>query len=235
MLDKSKVLLFIKFRLGYPHVVLELSDDDMWDYIRMFTLDEFSKYKPDTQEMTLNLKDSENKTDDQRVFLIHEPDGCRILNVSDVIYPEADLWVMGYPYQAELASYSSIASDVQAVEQAETVEQFSRMNPSFNFYEPNRLRLYRSMLPDKVIIRYERVQPESLMYINPEYEPEFLYLCLADIMTICGNIRTKYSSMSTPFGEIQINGDFVNGGEQLKSNVTARLETLWPNKAIYVG
>ncbi len=235
MLNKSKVIYFVKARLGFPHVAIELSDEDIWDYIKMFTLDEFSKYKPDVHEMILNLRDPNNRTPDVKVFLLHEPDGCRIMNVVTVIYPESDLWVQGYPYQAPLTSYGALPNDVLAAEQAETTEQFSRMNPSFNFTEPNRLRLYRSLLPERVVVRYERVQPDNLMYINSEYEPEFLYLCLADIMTLCGNIRSKYSNLSTPFGEIPINGDMVSAGEQLKSNVISRLETLWPNVAIYVG
>lgn len=235
MLSRSKVLYFIKQRLGYPHVAIELDDDEMWNYIRMFTLDEFSKYLPDTQEMVLNTKDPNNKTSDDFVFLLHEPEGCRIMNVAEVILPQMNLWVNGYPYQGPLVSYESLPTSVQQVEEAETIQQFSNSGLSWHFYNPNRLRINVSMMPNKLVVRYNRVQPESLFYINPEFEPEFLHMCLGDIMTICGNIRTKYTNLSTPFGDIPINGDMASAGEQLKSNVTSRLELMPPNCLISIG
>ena len=235
LLSRSKVIYFIKQKLGFPHVAIELSDDQMWDYIKNFTIVEFSKYRPDVQEMVLNTKDPKNKTHDDFVFLLHEPEGAQILNVVEVIRSQTSLFIMGYPYQGPLTSYDALPSNVAAAEQAETTEQFSNNLLNWLFMPPNRLRINVSMLPNKVVVRYSRVQPESLYYVPAEYEPEFLYLCLSDIMNICGNIRGKYSNLSTPFGDIPISGDLASAAENLKSNVISRLEQLPPNCFIHVG
>ena len=80
MLSKQKVIFFVKQRLGYPNVTIEKSDEDIWEYIRNFSLMEFSKYVPDYQEMTLDCTDPDNKTDDENMFLLHEPEGAQIMD-----------------------------------------------------------------------------------------------------------------------------------------------------------
>lgn len=138
------------------------------------------------------------------------------------------------PYQAPITSYESLPNDVQAVDREKTVEHFSKAGLSWRFFPPNRLRINMGMRPDKLKIMYYRAQPESLYYIPYQYESEFLYLCLADIMTIIGNIRVKYTTLTTPFGEVPVNGDIAQLGNDLKDKVIQRLELLPPNALIYV-
>ena len=234
MLSKQKVIFFVKQRLGYPNVTIEKSDDDMWEYIRNFSIMEFSKYVPDYQEMTLDCNDVDNKTDDENMFLLHEPEGAQIMDIVDIPMPWNNAFINGWEYQAPLASYDSLTSYAQSVEREKTVEHFSKAGLSWRFFPPNRLRINMSMRPDKLKIMYYRAQPESLYYIPYQYESEFLFLCLADIMTIIGNIRLKYSTLTTPFGEIPVSGDIANTGNELKNQVIQRLETLPPNALIYV-
>ena len=234
MLSKQKVIFFIKQRLGYPNVTIEKTDEDMWEYIRNFSIMEFSKYVPDYQEMILDCKDEENKTSDENMFLLHEPEGAQIMDIVDIPMPFNNMLVNGWPYQAPITGYESLTSDVQAVDRSKTTEHFSKSGMSWRFFPPNRLRINMSMRPDKLKIMYYRAQPESLYYIPYQYESEFLYLCLADIMTIMGNIRTKYTTLTTPFGEIPVNGDIAQLGNDLKDKVIQRLELLPPNALIYV-
>ena len=234
MLSKQKVLFFIKQRLGYPNVTIEKTDEDMWEYIRNFSIMEFSKYVPDYQEMILDCNDEENKTDDKNLFLLHEPEGAQIMDIVDIPMPFTNMLVNGWPYQAPITGYESLANDVQAVDKSKTVEHFSLAGLSWRFFPPNRLRINMGMRPDKLKIMYYRAQPESLYYIPYQYESEFLYLCLADIMTIIGNIRVKYTTLTTPFGEIPVNGDIAQLGNDLKDKVIQRLELLPPNTLIYV-
>ena len=234
MLSKQKVIFFIKQRLGYPNVTIEKSDEDMWEYIRNFSIMEFSKYVPDYQEMELDCNDPNNKTEDENMFLLHEPEGAQIMDIVDIPLPFNNLMINGWQYQAPIAAYDSLTDYAQSVEREKTVEHFSKAGLSWRFLPPNRLRINVSMRPDKLKIMYNRAQPESLYYIPYQYESEFLYLCLADIMTIIGNIRLKYSTLTTPFGEIPVSGDIANTGNELKNQVIQRLELLPPNTLIFV-
>jgi len=53
-------------------------------------------------------------------------------------------------------------------------------------------------------------------------------------MTICGNIRNKYQTITTPFGDIPLNADIRDRAETLEQNVIAKLESLPPNILIDV-
>jgi hypothetical protein len=234
VLSKQKVIFFIKQRLGYPNVTIEKTDDDMWEYIRNFSIMEFSKYVPDYQEMVLDCQDEENKTADENMFLLHEPEGAQIMDIVYIPMPFTNMLINGWPYQAPITGYEQLPTDVQAVDRSKTIEHFSKAGMSWRFFPPNRLRINMGMRPDKLKIQYYRAQPESLYYIPYQYESEFLYLCLADIMTIIGNIRVKYTTLTTPFGEIPVNGDIAQLGNDLKDKVIQRLELLPPNALIYV-
>ena len=55
MLNDGKVLSYVKQNLGFPFMFIELTDDQMLDYIREFTVSEFSYYFPDTNTIGYNL------------------------------------------------------------------------------------------------------------------------------------------------------------------------------------
>lgn len=95
MLSKQKVIFFIKQRLGYPNVTIEKTDEDMWEYIRNFSIMEFSKYVPDYQELILDCQDEENKTADDSMFLLHEPEGAQIIDIVDIPMPFNNMLVNG--------------------------------------------------------------------------------------------------------------------------------------------
>ena len=62
MLSMPKVINFVKKKLGFPHVVIELSDSEIEEQIIFSTLNEFSKYLPHTNELVLDTMKAENKT-----------------------------------------------------------------------------------------------------------------------------------------------------------------------------
>ena len=238
MLSMSKVLYYIKTMLGHPHVVIEKSDAEMEMHIKLFALNEFSKYIPSIHELplrrgdpTVRIKDNEN------TYILKDPDGCDILNVVAVLQEESSMFLYGYPWFAEINSIDNVATQLLMVDEAETREMFSRGHMTFNFMPPNKVRIYPAVDDsyDKFLIRYERVQPETLSEIPPEFQQEFLTLCLADVMIMCGNIRNKYQNISTPFGEIPLNAELGSKGEEIKTNILTELRKQPPNILLDIG
>lgn len=235
MLTQQKVLAFVKRKLGYPNVIIELSDETILEHMEMFTLTEFSKYIPDDEELVLDTELAENKTEQSNVFYLHDRDECDILSVSDVIFPHETLYLINYPYVAPITQLPEVPNQLLQMLNAENAEQFSNMLSSFEFWEPNRLRIYCSMIPSKLVVRYQRVHPATLESIPVEYQPEFQYLLLADVMSMCGGIRNKYASISTPFGDVQLGADLGSAGDALKEKILDKLDASPPNAILFVG
>lgn len=236
MLNKSDVINYIKTNLGFPHVTIEKSDQQFWDYARMYTLREFSLYVPDWNEIVMKMNDPKIKTDVKNIFLIRDPDGCNIHNVAAVVSQEQDTLMHGSPYQSIYQNFMGLESMLTSLEQGETAEHFSRSEPIYEFIVPNKLRLWHgSTMPSYVVCRYERSQPESLEKIPYEREIDFLELCLADAMIILGNIRQKYRELTTSFGSIPISDDIYNKGTEKKNLIIEKLKALPPNVILEIG
>lgn len=235
MLSMPKVINFVKKKLGFPHVVIELSDSEIEEQIIFSTLNEFSKYLPHTNELVLDTMKAENKTVQENVFYLHDEDECDIIGVSEVIFPETILFLQGYPFYGPITTIDEVPSMLINVLNAENAEQFSKTSLIFEYMVPNKLRIFHSMIPDKFVVRYQRVHPETLHTIPTEHQMEFQYLALADTMQICGHIRNKYTNISTPFGDIPLGTDVASAGDALKDKVIEKLETLPPNVIFHIG
>jgi len=237
MLSEQKVLFYVKDTLGYPHVNIEKSDESIMTYIKMFTIPEFSKYIPNKAIMKLDTSLPEVKTNMEDIFYVQDPDGCDVLTVEAVIQSESSLLMHSYPYVSPFTSYESLPDMVLTINEAETAAMFSRSEIAITFYPPNKLRIANSesMGGEEYLLRYERSHKETFETIPVEFQPEFLTMCLADTMINCGNIRNKYGSIATPFGEIPINAELGNQGRELKTAVLDKLKEQPPNTLIYVG
>ena len=236
MLTMPKVLRYVKRKLGYPHVAIEKSDDDIQMDIEMFVLNEFSKYVPEQAELRVDLTNIDNQVvGSDNIFYIFDPDGLDIISVEDVI-PSADLYYLnGYPFTAPFTGIDATVSTVIAMENAENAEQFSNTYFTFEFMPPNKVRIYCGMIPEVVMVKYERVHGPSLMSIPAEYENEFLCLCLADTMEDMGSVRNKYQTITTPFGDIPLNADLGASARDLKERVITVLKELPSNTLIEIG
>jgi hypothetical protein len=231
----SKAVYFIKRQLGFPNVGIELYDEDIEMEIKMFVIPEFSKYVPHLNELLIDTTNPETHTDQSNVYYIFDPDGRSILNILRVIPDESDLMFHNYPYTQPYANTDMVTQYVQDIENAETTMKFTGASKTFTFIQPNKIRIFPQQIEaSPFIIRYEREHKEDLSTIPFEYETDFLYLALAHIMIICGNIRNKYQAITTPFGDVPLNADIRERGDTIKQSVIDKLNQLPPNILIDV-
>lgn len=235
MLTVPKVINYVKRRLGFPHVIIELSDLEIEEQMLFNSLVEFSKYLPDTAEITLKTTDKRVRTSQENVFLIHDPDECDIIGVSDVVFPQHSMFMQGYPFYSPITTIDQVPEQLIQILNAENAENFSKTKLVFDFMLPNKLRVYHAMIPDAFVVRYQRVHPETLNTIPVDHQLTFQNLVLADIMLICGNIRNKYSTISTPFGDVPLGTELGAAGEALKDKIIQHLEALPPNVIFHIG
>jgi hypothetical protein len=226
MLSQDRVLEYVKTNLGHPFTFIELTDEQIMNYITTFTLREWSQYFPQKVKISLNLSTAITPPNIPNEFYLEEKDGLEILNVVNVIFPSSNLLVHGHQPLGPL-SHGDIREWALSTAMAMDLKQFSSFDYTFEFTHPNLLRI--SPIPTLgnsiVTVEYERIQPEDLSGIPNEFQVLFSEMALADTMIYLGRIRKKYGdgNLTTPFGTIPINAEIFDEGKDKKREITEKL------------
>ena len=239
MLNQNKVLKYIKMHLGFPFQQLELEDTQIVEYFTEYTLNEFSFYIPDKHKLNLNFFNCDTKVPNvQNEYYLEEPDGLEILNVIDIYFNSGQYLITGHPpFGAEFSM--GLEEWAFAVETSMMKNMFSSYNPTFEFRQPNIIRISpASSINSSCLVEYERIHPKDLRRIPADFHILFCDFALADIMIMLGRVRKKYAdgNLRTPFGEIPLGADIFDEGTSKKQALIERLERLsLPNIVIDHG
>jgi len=221
MLNDGKVLSFVKQNLGFPFMFIELTDDQILDYIKEFTVKEFSYYFPDTNTIGYNLGVESNRV----------PGKANEFSTSSYM-------MFGHPPLGPV-SLGELGNWALSVETAGWIKQFSSWDYTHEFKHPNIVRI--SPTPNSegwIAIEYERMQPDDFSKIPNDLQHHFLELCLADIMIVVGRARARYAdgNIKTPYGEVPLMGNIFQEGQDKKKEVLDKLTSgSLPNVSIDIG
>lgn len=98
---------------------------------------------------------------------------------------------------------------------------------TWKFDRPNRIQLTRGISsysdPLEFIVEYgaAHISPDT---IDSGLWQEFLDMCVAYLLIKVGKIRKKFNSVTTPFGQLELNADeMIQEGNLLKQSVLDRL------------
>lgn len=227
MLNQQRVLDYVKRNLGFPFQPLELSDEEILEYITEHTLREFSYYIPEKKRVGVNLNVESNQVPGRsNEYYISEPQGLEILNIIDVYFSEGNSILLGHP-PIGVVSHGELREWALAVETSQTTKLFSDYDYTFEFIHPNKFRL--SPLPRneaQVTVEYERIQHPDLGGIPNEFQVLFEEFALADIMIVIGRIRKRYGegALRTPFGEIPLSPGIFDEGKEKKRELIDKFE-----------
>jgi len=235
MLNTARVLRYVKANLGFSFQKLELTDTEILDYIKEFSLRTFSKYCPQKKKIGLNPNATATKNPlIPNEFYIEDPDSLEILNVVEVYTEVGNDLVFGHPVVGVFC-YDSLPQFTLQVNEARSARLFSIYDYTFEFNPPNNLRI--SPAPQGwVTIEYERIHAANLSTVPTDLQEEFLKLSLADIKIVLGGIRKKYGGqLSTPFGNIPLDIDILTEGKEERREVIEQLNKIVPNVVIDIG
>lgn len=236
MLTDSKVLQYIKDELGWPFTEVELADQDILRRTKTQTLTSyFSPYVPVYKYLRINTSDSTYTTENSNRFRIVDPDDAGILSVFDVITENEvvkSLTILG----SQGCSYSEIPSWYSAYQQRQTAFLTTNWYQIFEFEHPFYLSIRPSMtIPTDILVCYE-AQHTCFETIPTYREAEFLDLATARIKMNIGAIRSKYASLETQFGNINLNWETIKSdGKELWDATIERLKKIAPRVMIDIG
>jgi len=238
MLNTSRVLDYIKSGLGFPFVQVELDDNQIMDYVKTYTLREFSQYVPWVKNIPMNLQLATLKVSGrQNEFYIPVGSGEEIISVAEVYFSSSDLYFHGHPVMGPL-SYNGIADFALSVTQAIGTKMFSSYDRTFEYMHPNILRIspVDVFSTTHITVEAEFVQPSDFSQIPNELQMIFMKLACADIKIRIGIIRRKYGgSLRTPMGEIPLDLTVGDEGKDEKREILEKLNSCLPNCTISIG
>jgi hypothetical protein len=240
MLNKTRVLNYIKDNLAFPFTQLELTDEKIIEYFTEHTLREFSYYVPEVKTVPIDLNLETNRVPNkQNEYYIHEPQGLEILNVVDCYFDQSDWYALGHP-PFGVFNHFELREWALRVEQAGQTKMFSSFDYTHEFKHPNIVRVSPAF-PTQLrffTVEYERQQNPDLSGIPNDLHLDFQKLALADIQILMGRIRKKYGggNLRTPFGEIPLESEIFEEGRDLKREQIEKLERLFiPNVKVDHG
>lgn len=215
MLSKQKVLNYIKLNVSSVINLLEMTDDEIWNYLIDFTIPEFSSYWPDVKKIWYNFSDPKNISTINNEYYIYDDEGMEILDVVDII--DTSSVTEGHPLFG-MSNNIAAASYVYQLVNSSAMHKWGFTRYEFEFLHPNKIRM-AGFISSEAVVVYERVHPFDLRTITGHMEKYFLKFALGDIKIILGNKRKKFQNYTTPFGEIPINIDILDEGKTAKQEV----------------
>lgn len=215
MLTWGHVVQYIKESLSYPFQTLEFSDEQITDYLRRNTLPKFELYFPQKWRMTINCSDPAIMVPNRRSeFYLIDEDEREIKNVMEFVPTQGSYLMNNHPIFGPWTTGGVEEFSLQTFNSG-LLQPFSNFNYNIEFMPPNRIRISPKYSGNATII-YEREHDPELSTIDPNLKDIFIELCQGHFMMHLGRLRQKYTTTTTPFGEITLNGDLVyNEGKEI--------------------
>jgi hypothetical protein len=226
----NNIISHIKYSLGIPYNLLEITDDDIINFLKNQVLPEFSQYVPNKLFIQLTPADStgvNNQTFHQYEYKLNIPDEIYVLGVENVFFNQSS------PFSEN--SWSSMfvdPTDIVLSNAYTTLRESLQVVPEFNYLPPRTITL--SLLMGNGVIAEVNTIHNALDTIPPDlYNNTFKKMCLSGVLKYLYNIRSKFSNLTTPFGEIQLNiQDLQNRAAQLDQEIQDNFNWIPPNQLV---
>ncbi|MEM3451997.1 MAG: hypothetical protein QW835_00020 [Candidatus Hadarchaeum sp.] len=228
----NTVLRIIKNRLGVPLNFLELSDEEIVEGLKTEVLYRFSNHVPWIKYLLLSEKDLLPTAMGQPIWRYRLPlDEDVVLDINDVYYTSSvvlfeeftGLLTASYEGMIDLVLLNSFIDAVKSLNTRQT----------WQFFPPDVLVFDQEI--KLATVEYSTVH-RDLSTIRSDYFVEvFVDMCYAYVLQWILARRRKYSSLTTPFGNLELN---VPQLEQEYASIMEKVETklaaVPPDHLVYV-
>ena len=225
MLNWNKVMRYVRGRLALPSTFIEKSEAEIREWIIDNSLPLFSNYYPDWERTGIvTASDTYKHPTKQNQYLISDPEDLEVFGIRECYFPFEGQAFTGHPIMPPM-SFNGMKNWSLGVFESRFFQPFSMFSYTYRFISPNYVEIFTEQKPAHFVVEYERMQPYDLRKIPASMEQVFKDLCLADIMIWIGGMRTMYSEISTPFGNINIKGDeLASKGEDMRRELIDKMQ-----------
>lgn len=229
--NENTVLDYIKQSLGVPYNVIEFSDEELVNNIILNHnyLKEFSQYFPKEERVELNMENNQKTMIDKLKYT--NPEKYNTYSKSEELsnrwYLNVDNEILGVrkivssSSNEVLAFYSDVINYGNPLDYAtgQMTRSMAEQPMTHIFYYPNvvEVRGYpKNRLMTAVL---DVVHDKDLSSIPSTLHHSYNKLCLYNTANALLGIRSKYSNMSTPFGELNLNLDYLQSLAEKKAEL----------------
>ena len=241
----DSLLTHIKQYLGVPLNLIELSDDDIINAIKINVIPQLSQYigepvwfRLGPQHIKPNTTLGKNYNMSERYIIPARENNLILTKVIECYWPQyaaVDLTEFGYGVLNGLMAATMIdpRDAIMANTYYDMLNQFSTV-PTFTFIPPDELLIDMSLQGRDMVIEAAAVFTDLSNIPSDIYYEIFRPMCLAEIMAIIAAMRRKYKSLTTPFGTIELNYDELqNRADTLKTSIQEKLDSLPPDVLLH--
>jgi len=230
MVTETTILDYIKGILGAPVMQLELTDDEIIHWVKIYTLPFFSQYKP--LRKILVVDPFTTPMNEDGTFTLPKDPNHELIGIEKIIPDITSYLTFGYPY-VPIPSWDTLPDVLLGILKAHTARKYSMMNFTYRFLRPDKLQIIPTPMSTYGIIG---LFVHSFETIPGDWERDFLDLALSDVMYRIASTRLKYQNLQTPFGEINLNAqDLKAEANEIKQKVLEKLQGAKPPVFVRVG
>lgn len=222
MITETKILRFIRSRLGASVRNLEMTDKDIMDCIEEEVLPEVSSYYPYQIYHDLHVRNDRTNNPSEYWLKLHE--NYSILTVNKVFLEYSD---MDSSYPENKYSGSQDLSTVAYDQMNANLSSFTEIPITARFIPPNKVSiapvLENMTSRNKVRLRLDVVH-KSVQTMKPGLESVIKDVAMG---VICENILGKrrfFTNLSTTFGELEVNTEMLLQFIEKKENAIQKME-----------
>jgi hypothetical protein len=205
----NNIVNFVKANLGTKHSSIELTDDEFVNYFKEQSLPYFSQIIP-LQHWILvtgaHLINTPNMYS-QHTYKLPIPENLNLIDVACVYMTDHSENFLNDTFYTNPA-------DLVMANTFNDMNQFLKSVNDYQFIKPDYLRFSDEPSIDTFIVELN-IEHSNLNTIPGDmYHKLFKQICLVDAYELVINNRNKYNNLTTPFGNIDLNIDYMTQRSQ---------------------
>lgn len=199
----NNIVNYLKSNLGTKSANLELTDDEFITHFKEHTLPFFSQTIPKHAWILLTDSNLDNITNtySNYTYLITVPDNINIIDVNDVYIGHN---ILSYE------RYFMNPADIVMGNTLNDMVQFLNTVNDYEFIKPFHIRFSEKPYNDKFIVELNIEHTDLSTIPSDMYHKLFKEMCLADGLELILTNRNKFNNVTTPFGAIDLNYDYIS-------------------------
>jgi hypothetical protein len=222
----NHIINFIHVNIGTKLTSIEISDDEFIQYIKENTLPQFSQHSP---LKYWSVIDSSNITHlpgtfSSNVYKLNVPDGINIIDISEVYGGRFGDSLTASTY------YGNPVDVVMANTMSNIMESLRAVN-DYLFIRPSFIRFSQEPFEEKIIVELNIEHTHLYTIPSDLYQKLFKNMCLVDALELVINNRNKFTNITTPFGQIDLNIDYlIQKSQDLKQKISDIVDKMPPRE-----
>jgi hypothetical protein len=197
----NNIIQYVKINFGTKTSTLEITDDEFFEYFKEHSLPYFSQIIPKKAWITISKGDIVHMSNSYSnyTYKLKIPEDIELIDINEIYFSRT----LGSIISSGLHFINPVDS-VIANTYHDMHEHLTTVN-DYHFIKPDHIRFSEDFVSDMVIAEINIEHNDLKSIPSDVYHKLFKPMCLMHSIELVLNNRNKFTNMSTPFGEIDLN------------------------------